>query len=89
MEKLLTVKRIKDGIPFRLPKTTAIQLVTEGIAVYTSKSYAKSFYRRLATVSANEEYLKNIDFSTKQSDNFVMKEGNKTLGYVLRNQKVS
>lgn len=89
--KLVTIKRNSDGMPYRLTRIQAQQLMLDkpGEFYYTSKSAAKAFNKRFAQTVANQEYFKkeNIDFSTNQNKNFVEQEGNKIIAWVHKGFK--
>jgi hypothetical protein len=80
-EKLLCVRRMADGMPFKMAVSEAKNLIKDKPSefVLTTKNYTRSFYRRMAQTLRNQEAIKaeNVDFSTDQKYNFVEQEGNK------------
>ena len=90
-EKLVCVKRLADGMPFKMGRLEAQNLIKDKTGEFqrTSKSYTKSYYRRMAQTLRNQEIFKaeKVDFSTKQSQNFVEQEGNKIIAWRFRGNK--
>lgn len=89
MNKLVCVRRKSDNYPFRMEKQAADAMMLDkpGEFAFTSKESTKAFYKRLAGTTSNEQFLKNVDFTTKQKDNFVVEENGKVIGYVLKGMK--
>mgnify|MGYP000854603596 CR=1 FL=1 len=94
-EKLVNVKRLSDGRPFRFPKSQADAMLAltneDGSRKFskTSKSYGRSYYRRAAQVIANRDYMEahGISVSKDQNDHFCTQEGRKIVAHIYRGTK--
>jgi hypothetical protein len=90
-ERLVCIRRKSDGMPSRLPQRVAETIINDrpGEFEFTSKSYAKSYYKRMNRTMQNHEALKaaGVDFSTNQKKNFVEQEGNKIIAWRFRGNK--
>lgn len=84
----MNVRRISDGMPFRIAKSEALNLIKDKPTefIHTTKSYTRSFYRRMNQSMNNEAAFKaeQVDFSDKQKKNFVEQDGRKIIGWRYR-----
>lgn len=87
----MNIRRISDGMPFRIAKSEALNLIKDKPTefIHTTKSYTRSFYRRMNQSMNNEAAFKaeQVDFSDKQKKNFVEQDGRKIIGWRYKGVK--
>lgn len=81
--KMSTVKTV-NGVVIRVYSDVAEKLVKAGEAFYTSKSALKKYWKDVAKIEKNRKFIKKFDFSKNQKENFITKEGGKTIAHVLK-----
>lgn len=85
--RLVCIRRVSDGMMYRIPRVNALPLVNAGAFKFSTKGAYKHFVNKNYKIYNNQKALKNVDFSKDQDSNFVQQEGNKIMGYMLKGFK--